>query len=261
VPLHAPGAGHAHWHYALEELRAAFNARTRLLILNTPHNPTGKVFTQAELAEIAALCQQWDVAALCDEVYEHLVFTGAQHRRLAQMPGMAKRTLTVSSHGKTFSFTGWKVGWVVAPPALTRAVRNAHQFVTFATSTPFQAAAAAALALDDEYFEALRADYQAKRDFLAGVLRDAGLRVSMPQGTYFIMADYRGVGNGIDDDAAFCRWLTTEVGVAAIPPTAFYSEEHKHLGRDWVRFAFCKRRETLEAAGERLRRVRGQHRA
>jgi N-succinyldiaminopimelate aminotransferase len=159
----------------------------------------------------------------------------------------------VSSQGKTFSFTGWKVGWVLAPPALTRAVRNVHQFVTFATSTPFQAAAAAALALDDEYFEALLADYEAKRDTLAGVLSEAGLKVAVPQGTYFIMANYRAVSNGAADDVAFCRWLTTEVGVAAIPPTAFYSEEHKHLGRDWVRFAFCKRRETLEAAGERLR--------
>jgi N-succinyldiaminopimelate aminotransferase len=255
VPLHAPDGEHGQWHFDPEELKRAFNARTRLLILNTPHNPTGKVFSDAELGEIAALCQAWDVAALCDEVYEHLVFAGAKHRRLAQMPGMRERTLTVSSHGKTFSFTGWKVGWLLAAPGLTRAVRNVHQFVTFATSAPFQAAAAAALALDDEYFEALRADYEAKRDFLAGVLAEAGLRVSVPQGTYFIMADYRAVGNGMNDDVAFCRWLTTEAGVAAIPPTAFYSEEHKHLGRDWVRFAFCKRRETLEEAGERLRRV------
>jgi N-succinyldiaminopimelate aminotransferase len=166
---------------------------------------------------------------------------------------MAERTITVSSNGKTFGFTGWKIGWAIAPPDLTNAIRAAHQFITFATSTPMQAAAAAALALDDEYFHTLAADYQAKRDYLIEALAATGLRVSVPQGTYFIMADITPLG--YSDDVAFCRWLTTEVGVAAIPPTSFYADEHKHLGRTWARFTFCKRRETLEKGVERLARL------
>ncbi len=250
VPLHPPDETRADWHYDEAELARTFNRRTRLIIVNTPHNPTGKVFTEAELAQIAALCQRWDALALTDEVYEHLVYEGAAHRRLALVPGMHDRTLTVSSHGKTFGFTGWKVGWVLASADLTSAVRRAHQFVTFATATPFQAAAAAALALDDAYYQALKADYQARRDFLAGVLGETGLRVCVPDGTYFIMTEIAPLG--FADDVDFCRWLTTRMGVAAIPPSAFYSPEHKHLGQGWARFAFCKRRETLERAAERL---------
>jgi N-succinyldiaminopimelate aminotransferase len=260
VPLRAPLAAGAEWTYDADELAAAFNDRTRLLLLNTPHNPTGKVFSPAELGHIAALCQQWDVLVIADEVYEHLVYPGAAHCRLALLPGMSERTLTVSSHGKTFGFTGWKVGWVIAAPELTAAVRRVHQFVTFATSTPFQAAAAAALALDDRYYQSLADTYQARRDYLAGVLAQAGLRVSVPQGTYFIMADFSGLAaapaTALTDDVAFCRWLTTEVRVAAIPPSAFYSEAHKPLTRHWARFAFCKRQETLEAAAERLLALR-----
>jgi len=245
VPLRPPD-----WSMDLAALSAAFNERTRMILINTPHNPTGKVFGDGELNLIAKLCEKWNVIALTDEVYEHIIFAGAQHRRLAQVPGMAERTVTVSSHGKTFSFTGWKLGWVLAPPDLTLGVRRAHQFITFASPTPLQAAAAVALGLDDEYYQALTADYQSKRDFLAGVLRDAGLKVSVPQGTYFIMADF--TSTGFEDDVTFCKWLTTEVGVAAIPPTAFYSDEHKHIGRTWARFAFCKKQETLERAAERL---------
>ncbi len=252
VPLRAPT-----WTFDPDELAQAFNARTRLILVNTPHNPSGRVLGEAELGQIAALCQQWDVVAVCDEVYEHLVFSGARHRRLAQWPGMADRTLTISSQGKTFSFTGWKIGWVMASAELSAAVRRVHQFVTFASATPFQAAAAAALALEDEYYEALRASYEARRDFLVGALQQAGLRVSRPEGTYFVLADFSGLGgaapaSALADDVAFCRWLTTEVGVAAIPPSAFYSEAHKSLARNWVRFAFCKRPETLEQAAERL---------
>jgi N-succinyldiaminopimelate aminotransferase len=260
VPLRAPATPGAEWTYDADELAGAFNDRTRLLLLNTPHNPTGKVFSPAELAHIAALCQQWDVLVITDEVYEHLVYPGAAHCRLALLPGMVERTLTVSSHGKTFGFTGWKVGWVIAAPELTAAVRRVHQFVTFATSTPFQAAAAAALALGDRYYQSLADTYQARRDYLAGVLAQAGLRVSVPQGTYFIMADFSGLAAApaaaLTDDVAFCRWLTTEVRVAAIPPSAFYSEAHKPLTRHWARFAFCKRQETLEAAAERLLALR-----
>jgi N-succinyldiaminopimelate aminotransferase len=257
VPLYAPTPERPDWHYDPAELAAAFNTRTRLVVVNTPHNPTGKVFSAGELAEIAALCERWNVLAVCDEVYEHLVYDGFRHQRLAQQPGMAGRTLTISSLGKTFGLTGWKVGWVLAQPPLTAAVRAAHQFVTFATATPFQAAGAAALALDDEYFESLAQSYQARRDFLLGVLQETGLRVSVPRGTYFIMADFTPLGiEGVTDDVGFCRWLIENIGVAAIPPTAFYSEAHKPLGRNWVRFAFCKRPETLEAAAERLLKLR-----
>jgi N-succinyldiaminopimelate aminotransferase len=248
VPLRPPD-----WSFDPAELAAAFNARTRLIIVNTPHNPTGKVYGEAELGLIAELCQKWNVLALSDEVYEHIVFDGAKHVRLAQWPGMAERTVTISSQGKTFSFTGWKVGWVLAPPDLTLAVRRAHQWVTFASVTPMQAAAAVALGLDEEYYRSLITEYQVKRDFLANALREAGMRVSLPQGTYFIMADFSPLG--YDDDVTFCRWLTTQVGVAAIPPSAFYSDEHKYLANNWARFAFCKKMETLEQAAERLRKV------
>jgi N-succinyldiaminopimelate aminotransferase len=256
VPLRAPATGTPEWTFDPDELRAAFNMRTRLVILNTPHNPTGKVFSGPELAQVAELCQEWDVLALSDEVYEHLVYDGGKHQRLAQQPGMAARTLTVNSLGKTFACTGWKIGWVMAPRDLTAAVRAAHQFVTFATSTPMQAAAVTALGLDDEYYETLARDYQTRRDYLVGALEQAGLRVSVPRGTYFIMADFTPLKlPGVTDDVSFCRWLTREVKVAAIPPTAFFSDEHKDLGRSWARFAFCKRRETLEAAVERLARL------
>ncbi len=254
VPLYAPTAAQPDWHFDPAELAAAFGPATRLIMLNTPHNPTGKVFSGDELAQIAALCVEWDALAICDEVYEHLVYDSARHQRLAQQPGMAGRTLTISSLGKTFGLTGWKVGWVLAQPPLTAAVRAAHQFVTFATATPLQAAGAAALALDDGYFQSLAQSFQAKRDFLLGVLREMGLRVSVPRGTYFIMADFTPLGlAGVTNDVSFCRWLIENLGVAAIPPTAFYSDTHKALGRDWVRFAFCKRQETLEAAAQRLK--------
>ncbi|HLF00556.1 MAG TPA: aminotransferase class I/II-fold pyridoxal phosphate-dependent enzyme, partial [Anaerolineales bacterium] len=242
------------WTFDPDELASLFNDRTRAIIVNTPHNPTGKVFTRAELETIAALCQKWNVIAIADEVYEHIVFDDAGHIRLATLPGMAGRTVTISSHGKTFSFTGWKVGWAIAPPDLTLGIRRAHQFITFATATPFQHAAASALALDDEYFISLAADYQRKRDFLGGVLREAGLEVSTPAGTYFVMAGIKSLG--FDDDVAFCRYLTTEVGVAAIPPSVFYSDGHKSLGKGYARFAFCKTMDTLEQAAERLGKLR-----
>jgi N-succinyldiaminopimelate aminotransferase len=254
VPMRPPD-----WTFDPDELAAAFNDRTRLILLNTPHNPTGRVFSQAELGVIAALCRTWDVVAVSDEVYEHLVYDDARHVRLATLPGMEERTVSVSSLGKTFSFTGWKVGWAVAPPALTAAVRRAHQWITFATATPLQAAGAVALGLDDEFYLSFTREFQARRDFLADVLQNVGLRISQSQGTYFIMADFSGLDHPAlrgADDVAFCRWLTTEVGVAAIPPTAFYSDAHKPLARQWARFAFCKRRETLEHAAERLQRLR-----
>ena len=238
------------WNFDPQELARAFNARTRLILVNTPHNPTGKVFSQAELQYIADLCKERDVLALVDEVYEHLTYDGVPHVRLAQLAGMHERTLTVSSAGKTFSYTGWKIGWVIAPPALTAAVRSAHQFITFSTATPLQHAAAAGLRLPDSYFERLAQDYVEKRDFLAGVLQRAGLPVLNCAGTYFLMADIS--ARGFDDDVEFCRYLTRNVGVAAVPPTAFFSEANKQLGRCYARFSFCKKMSTLQMAAERL---------
>ena len=251
VPLRAPD-----WHLDPDELTRAFNNKTKLIIVNKPHNPTGKIFSRDELQLIADLCIKWNAIAISDEVYEHILFDGTKHFRLAQFEGMRERTITISSHGKSFSFTGWKIGWCIAPPDLTVAVRLAHQFVTFASGTPFQHAAVKALSLDDEYYATLIRDYQTKRDFLASALSSAGLDVSIPKGTYFIMAGIQPLG--FNDDVTFCRYLTQEVGVAAIPPSAFYSDDHKPLGKGYARFAFCKKMETLEKAAERLSAISHQ---
>lgn len=232
------------------ELRAAFTSRTRLIVVNTPHNPTGKVYTRGELALIAELCLKHDVVAVTDEVYEHLIFDPQlPHLHLAGFPGMAERTVTLSSLGKTFSYTGWKIGWAIAPSQLSAGVRAAHQFLTFATSTPMQHAAALALKEGAPAIAELVQTLHSNREYLAVALREMGLRLYMPAGTYFIMADHSRLNRG--DDRAFCRWLTEEVKVAAIPPSVFY--QRPELGRSLVRFAFVKRRSTLEEAVRRLR--------
>lgn len=234
-----------------DELRAAFGPNTKAIIVNTPNNPSGHVYTREELACIAELCREHDVVALTDEVYEHIVFDGHEHVRLATLPGMWERTITISSAGKTFSLTGWKIGWTIAPPHLTAAVRRTHQFMTFSISTPLQEAVAIALRSGDAYYEELAETYQEKRDFLVDALNAAGLPAYTPQGTYFVLADIRPAG--FDDDVTFCRYLIEEGGVAAIPPSAFYV--NKEEGNFLARFAFCKTWETLEAAAERLRRL------
>jgi N-succinyldiaminopimelate aminotransferase len=251
VPLRPPDASHAEWWFDRDEVRAAFSPRTRLLIINSPHNPTGKVFTREELEFLGGLCAEHDAKILSDEVYEHIVFAPAKHLRPATLPGLAERTVTVSSGGKTFSLTGWKVGWVIAPPPLRDAVQRAHQFVTFATASPLQAAMAAALRLPDTYYAELAATYAAKRERLLGGLREAGLTAFAPQGSYFILADI--ARYGFADDIAFCRHLVSEVGVAGIPPSVFYSPEHRHLGQGLARFAFCKTDAVLDEAVKRLR--------
>ncbi|MCY1023163.1 aminotransferase class I/II-fold pyridoxal phosphate-dependent enzyme [Pyxidicoccus sp. MSG2] len=251
VPLRPPDASHAEWWFDRDEVRAAFSPRTRLLILNSPHNPTGKVFTREEFEFLGGLCAEHDTKILSDEVYEHIVFAPAKHLRPATLPGLAERTVTVSSGGKTFSLTGWKVGWVIAPPPLRDAVQRAHQFVTFATASPLQAAMAAALRLPDAYYAELAATYAAKRERLLGGLREAGLTAFAPQGSYFILADI--AKYGFADDIAFCRHLVSEVGVAGIPPSVFYSPEHRHLGQGMARFAFCKTDAVLDEAVRRLR--------
>jgi N-succinyldiaminopimelate aminotransferase len=228
-------------------LEAALTPRSRVLLLNSPNNPAGKVFSRAELGAIAAICERHDLLVVTDEVYEHIVFDG-QHLPFASLPGMRERTVTISSTGKTFSLTGWKIGYSLAPPALAAAIRTVHQFAIFAVATPFQHAMATALATGDDYFVQLAADYRARRDRLCDGLGALGLDVIVPAGTYFALADIRPLGFG--DDVEFCRRLPEAVGVAAIPVSAFCRTDSttRHL----VRFAFCKRDETL---GESLRRL------
>jgi N-succinyldiaminopimelate aminotransferase len=232
-----------------QALEAAITPKTRAIILNTPHNPLGKVFSAEELGWIAEACLRYDLVAITDEVYEHLVFEGA-HLPLAALPGMKARTVTISSTGKTFSLTGWKIGYTCAPAALTAALRCAHQFVTFAVNTPGQHAMAAALCAGDDYFADFLAGYRAKRDRLCQGLQEAGFTPFPPAGTYFVVADIRPLGQS--DATAFCRSLPAKVGVAAIPVSAFYADpaEGGHL----VRFAFCKTDATLD---EGIRRLRG----
>jgi N-succinyldiaminopimelate aminotransferase len=245
------------WTFDPDELAAAFTPRTKAIIINTPHNPTGKCYSRRELEIIADLCLRHDVIAITDEVYEHITYDQVQHVRLATLDGMAERTLTISSLGKTFSATGWKVGWAIGAPELVESVNRAHQFITYSVATPLQAAAATALNLPDSYFESLRAEYQRKRDWLLGMLQGAGFQTLAPQGSYFIMAEWRNAApDRIQNDVQFAEWLIREVGVACIPPSAFYRPEDKHLAANYARFAICKRDETLQAAAERLAAVR-----
>ncbi|GAA4908651.1 pyridoxal phosphate-dependent aminotransferase [Streptomyces coeruleoprunus] len=232
----------------LDELRAAVTDRTRLILLNTPHNPTGTVLSREELAAVAALAVERDLLVVTDEVYEHLVFDGAAHLPIAAFPGMRERTVTISSAGKTFSFTGWKVGWLTAPPELTAAVRTTKQFLTYVASGPFQYAIAEALRLPESYFEGFRADLRAKRDVLSEGLAAAGFAVYRPAGTYFVTADIRPLG--ASDGVAFCRSLPERCGVVAVPNAVFY--DHQAQGAPFVRFAFCKRTEVLQDAVKRL---------
>ena len=232
----------------VDALRRAVTARTRLLLLNTPHNPTGKVFTLAELTVIAELAVEHDLLVLADEVYEHLVFDG-RHVPIATLPGMRERTLTIGSAGKTFNMTGWKTGWVTGPADLVTAVRTAKQFLTYVGNGPFQYAAAVGLGLGDDYFTAYRADLLVKRDRLCAGLAEAGFGVLRPQGTFFITADVAPLGE--TDGFAFCRSLPHRCGVVAIPCQVFYDDTE--AGRTLVRFAFCKRLEVLDEAVARLK--------
>jgi len=234
----------------VDRLRAAVTDRTRLILLNTPHNPTGTVLTEAELTAVADLAVERDLVVVTDEVYEHMSYE-MPHRPLATFPGMAERTLTISSGGKTFSFTGWKVGWATGPAHLVRAVLMAKQFMTFVSGAPLQPAIAAGLRLPDDYFVGLRDGLRAKRDRLVDGLRSAGFATYVPQGTYFVTADVRPLG--YDDGLAFCRDLPHRVGVVAIPHQVFYDDVE--AGRPLVRFAFCKRDEVLDEAVSRLARL------
>jgi len=242
VTLQAPDYG-----FDPAELTAAITPRTRLVLLNSPHNPTGKVFDEAELDLIARLCVEHDLLAVTDEVYEHMVFDG-RHQPLAMRPGMAERTLTVSSAGKTFSFTGWKIGWACGPADLVAAVRTAKQFLTYVNGAPFQPAVVVGLGLDDAYFGEFRDTLAAKRDLLCDGLEKVGFEVHRPAGTYFATTDIRPLG--FDDGIAFCRSLPERCGVVAVPSAVFY--ERPDGGRHLVRFTFCKRDEILTEALSRL---------
>jgi N-succinyldiaminopimelate aminotransferase len=245
VTLHPPD-----YRFDIDALRAAVTSRTRFVLLNSPHNPTGKVLTRAELAAIASVCVEHDLLAITDEVYEHLVFEG-EHVPLCTLPGMAERTLTISSAGKTFSFTGWKVGWATGPAELVAAVRTAKQWLTYVNGAPFQHAFAAGLASDDEVYATLARDLREKRDHLCDGLTAVGFDVFVPAGTYFVTADVRPLG--VHDGLSFCRSLPERCGVVAIPNVVFYDDVD--AGRYLVRFAFCKRHDVLEEALTRLKRL------
>ena len=239
------------WLLDFGALEAAFSSKTKAVIVNTPHNPTGKVFTVTELDRIVALAERYDALMVSDEVYEHIAF--APHVSMASRPGAWERTLTVSSIGKTFSVTGWKIGWVVGPPALITPLRLTHQWIPFAVATPLQVASARVLreAETNGYYANLEARFRNKRDLLLTQLRDTPFRTLTPQGGYFVIADSSALG--YKDDVALCNALPERAGVAAVPPSAFYSDAHKHLARKLVRFAFCKSDEAILEAGRRLR--------
>jgi aminotransferase len=248
VALHPPD-----WTFDEAELAAAFNERTRGIVINTPNNPTGKVFSRAELEQIAALCQRWDVVVFTDEIYEHIIYDGHRHVPPGSVPGLEDRTVTISALSKTYAVTGWRVGWVVAPDALSGAIRGVHDFLTVAAPAPLQEAGAVALAMPSSYYERTAREYLERRDTLMRILGETGFEASPPAGAYYVMADVSHLGMG--DDVKIAHHLTKDVRVAVVPGSSFFSEPK--LGAHLVRFAFCKKIETLEEAGERLRAAFG----
>jgi aspartate/methionine/tyrosine aminotransferase len=246
ITLHEPD-----WHFDEQELIRAFNNKTKAIILNTPNNPTGKVFHKEELQLIADLCLKWNAVAVTDEIYEHILYDGAQHVSIASLAGMRDQTITINSISKTYSLTGWRVGWAIAPPRLTGSIRKIHDFLTVGAPHPLQEAAAAALRIDRAYYKTLARGYQERRDFLARVLEEVGFRVYIPAGAYYIMTDM--AHWGISDDMAFALDLVEKVGVATVPGSSFYSRPD--LGSTKIRFCFSKKMETLQQAAEKLRRL------
>jgi len=239
------------WHFDPDELASAFNARTRAIIINTPNNPTGKVFTREELTWIADLCCKWNVTAITDEIYEHMVYEG-EHIRLADLPGMGEHTITISGLSKTYSATGWRIGWLIAPPEATNAIRKVHDFLTVGAAAPLQEGAAFALGFPDSYYADLASLYRTKRDLMVNLLAEVGFRVYAPHGAYYIMTDIAAMG--YDNDVAFARRLIEEIGVATVPGSSFYRNPAD--GRTKIRFCYCKKPETLELAGTLLRRLK-----
>ena len=236
------------WDFDREELRRAFSKKTRAIVVNTPNNPTGKVFTRDEMEFIAGLCRDHDALAITDEIYEHILYDGAVHIPMASLPGMAERTVTINGMSKTYSVTGWRVGWAIAAPVLTAAIRKVHDFLTVGAASPLQEAGALALALPDEYYRTLAASYTRRRDRLLPIVERAGFRTHVPRGAYYVMTEIDALG--WDDDVAFARHLVEDVGVAVVPGSSFYHEAAD--GRRQVRFAFCKKDATLDEAERRL---------
>jgi len=248
VPLEPPN-----WTLDPERLRRAFSSRTKAIVVNTPHNPTGRVLTREEISLIAELCVEHDAWAITDEIYEHIRYAG-NHHPIATWPGMRERTVTISGLSKTFSCTGWRLGYAVAPARETTAIRKVHDFLTVGAPAPLQAAGAVGMAFDADYFNHLALDYRERRDLLCGALAEAGFVFSVPEGAYYVLADYSPMSD--DDDRAFAHWLASEVGVATVPGSSF--SHVRDASHRTVRFAFCKRRETLERAVERLAAVRAR---
>ena len=246
VPLRPPD-----FTFDPDELRRAFSSRTKAIIVNSPNNPTGRVFTREELEAIASLCRDHDVIAVTDEIYEHTKYSGV-HIPIATLDGMAERTVTISGASKSFSVTGWRVGWIVAPPELTAGIRKVHDFVTVGAPAPLQEAVAAALALGRPYYQELAVEYRARRDLLVRALAAAGFAPNTPDGAYYVLCDIRPFG--FQDDTVFAHWLVSEVGVAGVPGSSFFSR--KELGQHLIRFTFCKTRDVLDEAGKRLRETK-----
>ena len=264
VTLEAEDGSGNFWTFDPDELRAAFNDKTRAIIITNPHNPTGKVFTRAELQLIADLCHEFDVLAFTDEIYEHIWYPDAardvRHTSLATLDGMRERTVSINSLSKTYSVTGWRVGYAIAPPVLTDAIRKVHDFLTVGAAAPLQDAGAFALGLPPSYYDSLQQTYLKKRDFLLGVLNEAGFKCYKPDGAYYIMTDISGFG--FADDVAFTQHLIRDIGVAVVPGSSFYRQsdhsqkQGQKQGSQQVRFTYCKRAETLQAAAEKLQKLK-----
>jgi aminotransferase len=262
VPLYQTENG---WHFEKDELRAAFSEKTKAIIICNPNNPTGKVFSREELEFIADLCKEFDAICFTDEIYEHIIYKGKReagqltvdnpkHISMAQLDGMRERTVVVNSLSKTYSVTGWRVGYCIAPPDITGAIRKVHDFLTVGAANPLQHAGAYALSLPESYYAELQKEYQRKRDFIVPVLQQAGLKCDLPEGAYYVMTDISDFG--FADDVEFTKFLIREIGVAVVPGSSFYKD--KNLGSQKVRFCFCKKDETLEAAAERLQKLKAK---
>ena len=254
VKLRPPASEGGEWTFDEKELRKAFDKNTKAIIVNTPNNPTGKVFTRAELELIRDLCVEFDVLAITDEIYEHILYDGTKHISMASLEGMSERTVTINGMSKTYSVTGWRVGWAVAPEKITNAIRKVHDFLTVGAPAPLQEAGAAALSLPAEYYARLAEGYRTRRDHLIPALEGAGFKCFLPRGAYYVMTDISAFG--FEDDVAFTKYLVKDIGVAAVPGSSFYHDVRD--GARQVRFAFCKKVETLDRAAEKLGRLRAR---
>src|SRR3984893_11908458 len=254
VKLRPPDTADGEWTFDERELRAAFHNHTKAIVVNTPNNPTGKVFSRSELELIRDLCMEFNVLAITDEIYEHILYDGARHTSIAALEGMRERTITINGLSKTYGVTGWRVGWAVAPPAITDAIRKVHDFLTVGAPAPLQEAGAAALAMPATYYQELADRYRTRRDHLIPALEKAGFRCYLPRGAYYVMTDISAFG--FANDVEFAAYLVREIGIACVPGSSFY--KHPKDGSQQVRFAFCKKPETLDEAARRLEKLRSR---